>query len=90
MKYIAILDDTMLSNFDLENENGLILVVNDKNGVRRGVKLKPVVTNTLTTEEGESFYLTQGHIDAMKHYEEIITIKEAVDRMGESLSATRI
>lgn len=41
MKYIAIFDDSMLSNFRLDDEDRLTLVLTDKNNCTRAVRLKP-------------------------------------------------
>lgn len=40
MKYIAIIDDEMLSNFRIDDP--LIMVVTDKSGFTRGIQLKPL------------------------------------------------
>lgn len=40
MKYIAIIDDEMLSNFRIDDP--LIMVVTDKLGFTRGIQLKPL------------------------------------------------
>lgn len=50
MKYIAIFDDSMLSNFRLD-DGGLTLVMTDKKGFNRAVSLKPVIRPTLTPYE---------------------------------------
>lgn len=81
MKYIAVFDDSFLSNFRFDDEDKLTLVLTDKNNGTRSVRLKPVIRPTITTEEGESLYLTQGHIDAMLKYEELVGIKEAIDNI---------
>lgn len=86
MKYIAIFDDTMLSNFRLDDEDRLTLVLTDKNSCTRAVRLKPIIRPVLTVTEDcggsatNSIYLTEEHIDAMKKYEEIKTIKEVLDK----------
>lgn len=69
MKYLAIVDDGFLENFRLD-DNGLTLVVQDKAGAERGVRLKPLKTNVFVkADDGQSAYLTQGHVDAMLDYE---------------------
>lgn len=40
MKYVAIIDDEMLSNFRIDDP--LIMVVTDKSGFTRGIQLKPL------------------------------------------------
>lgn len=78
MKYIAIFDDDILSNFRLD-DGGLTLVMTDKEGFNRAVSLKPVIRPTLTLDDGVSLYLTQGHIDAMIEYEKKETVREVID-----------
>ena len=77
MKYIAIFDEEVLSHFRCDN--GLTLVLNDESGFTRVVHLKPIVRPTVTREDGESVYITQGHIDAMLAYEQ----KEHLSRITE-------
>ena len=83
MKYIAIVDDNFLSNFR-RDDNGLTLVLTDKNGVTRAVPLKPVNTYTIVLPDGQSAYITQGHIDALVEYEKQVTIKEALERFNKT------
>lgn len=91
MKYIAIFDDSMLSNFSLDDEDKLTLVLTDKRGYTRAVRLKPIIRPVLTVTEDcggsttNSIYLTEGHINAMKNYEEIRTIKEVLDKQMNNL-----
>lgn len=68
MKYIAVFDDDFLSNFRLD-DNGLTLVVGDKRGYNRAVRLKPLIRNVLTSEHGASVYLTQDHVDCLLKFE---------------------
>lgn len=68
MKYIAVFDDDFLSNFRLD-DNGLTLVVGDKRGYNRAVRLKPLIQNVITSEHGDSVYLTQDHIDCLLKFE---------------------
>ena len=68
MKYIAVFDDNFLSNFRLD-DNGLTLVMGDKRGYDRAVRLKPLIRNIITMEHGESVYLTQDHIDCLLQFE---------------------
>ena len=69
MKYLAIVDDDFISNFRTDDD-GLTLVVTDKSGANRAVSLKPLIKATVVLEDGEALYLTQGHIDVMRKYEE--------------------
>ena len=86
MKYIAIFEDSMLSNFRLDDEDRLTLVLTDKNNGTRAVRLKPIIRPVLTVTEDcggiatSSIYLTEGHINAMRRYEEINTVKEILDK----------
>lgn len=88
MKYIAIFDDNMLSNFRLDDDR-LTLVLVDKSGSTRAVRLKPIIRPILTVTEDcggsatNSIYLTEGHINAMKDYEARETIKEFLGVSGE-------
>lgn len=94
MKYIAIFDDNMLSNFRLDDRLTLVLV--DKSGCTRAVRLKPIIRPILTVTEDcggsatNSIYLTEGHIDAMKEYEERETVnrilKDMTDNLGRNFS----
>ena len=91
MKYLAIFDDTMLSNFRLD-DGGLTLVLTDKNWCTRAVALKPIIRPVLTiTEDCErvtetaSLYLTQGHIDALIEYDKNEVIKEILRKTTDEL-----
>lgn len=68
MKYIAIFDDEFLKNFRLY-DGGLTLVMYDEGMATRAVRLFPIQHHTFTSVDGQSAYLTQGHIDAMLEYE---------------------
>ena len=91
MKYIAIFDDSVLSNFRLDDEDRLTLVLTDKNNGTRAVRLKPIIRPVLTVTEDcggsatNSIYLTEGHINAMKDYEERETMKEILKDMTDNL-----
>lgn len=78
MKYIAIFDEELLSYFRCD-DNGLTLVLNDEKGFTRAVRLKPIVKPTVVREDGESVYITQGHIDSMLDYEQ----RERFSRIAE-------
>lgn len=69
MKYIAIIDEDMLNDFELIHD-GKTLVLEDKNGTTRPVKIKPITKEMVVCKDGKSGYLTQGHIDAMIEYEQ--------------------
>lgn len=80
MKYMAIFDDELLSHFR-RDDNGLTLVLNDEKGFTRAVRLKPIVKPTVVREDGESVYITQGHIDSMLDYEQ----RERLSRITEDM-----
>lgn len=84
MKYIAVFDDEFLSNFRLY-DNRLTLVMGDKQGYNRAVRLKPLMRNVLTTEHGESIYLTQDHIDCLLKFDREQMIKKMCDNFIGSL-----
>lgn len=69
MKYLAVFDDNILSNFRLD-DNGLTLVMQDKRGYNRTVELKPIQRYALVMPDGTSIYLTDDHIQALIKYEE--------------------
>lgn len=91
MKYIAIFDDSMLSNFRLDDEDRLTLVLTDKDNFTRTVRLKPIIRPVLTVTEDcggiatNSVYLTEGHINALKKYDEIKTMKEVIDELVDNV-----
>lgn len=80
MKYIAIVDDEFISNFRVETEcfsTNTILVVTDKAGATRGIKLEPLCRPMIATEDGQSAYLRQSHIDCLIEMER----KEMYDKL---------
>ena len=85
MKYIAIVDDMFLFDFERKGTDTLTLIVGDKKGNNKKVRLKPVIKPTLTLEDGQSFYITEEHIQAMREYEEMAMIKKTLDEMGGKL-----
>ena len=90
MKYIAIIDDDFLSNFRVDvRSNGqfsdMVLVVIDKAGSTRGIALKPLQRAMVVTEEGNSAYLRQEHIDCLIEMERKEMFEEAVRDMMKSL-----
>ena len=78
MKYIAIVDDDALVDI-----RELKIVVVTPKGCQ-DVNIKPVIRPTLTLEDGQSVYLTEGHIQAMREYEENATMKRIVDEINEN------
>ena len=84
MKYIAIVDDMFLFDFERKGTDTLTLVVGDKKGNNKEIRLKPVIRPTLTLEDGQSFYITEGHIQAMREYEDRVTMKRIVDEINDN------
>ena len=83
MRYLAVVDDGFLSNFRLDDD-GLTLVVQDKNGATRGMRLKPIIRPTVTIPSGDSVYITDGHINAMIDYETKENIKAVISQQDET------
>lgn len=75
MKFIAVID------YDLIDKEFNTVCIRDKEGNLHDIDAKPLITHMIVTEEGESLYLTQGHIDAMLKYEELVGIKKAIDNI---------
>ena len=80
MKYIAIFDDENLSNFRVDEKSTecgckfsyenrkfsyKVLIVEDKMGLLRSIALKPLQEPMIVSEEGNSAYLNQKHIDCL-------------------------
>lgn len=83
MKYIAIFDDEFLKNFRLD-DGGLTLVMHDEAMATRAVRLFPIQHNTVTSVDGQSVYLSQGHIDAMLEYERNEMLKNMMGMFADS------
>lgn len=84
MKYIAIFDDVNLQNFRLDDD-GLTLVMRDKIGAERGVRLKPLIKTMITNEDGESVYISEGHIKALQDYENKEMMRDSYRRIIETI-----
>ncbi|MBO7713936.1 MAG: hypothetical protein J6S85_10230 [Methanobrevibacter sp.] len=78
MKYIAVLDEEMLSYFRTY-DCGRTLVLKDERGYKRAINLKPIVRPLFVNTDGKTAYLTQGHIDCMLDYERNDAIKRVVE-----------
>lgn len=89
MKYMAVIDDSILSNFRVDMSRigvkPLVLVVKDERGYERGIELKPIGREMIVTPDGESMYLTQKHIDAMIEMERKEMYEDAIKRLMEDL-----
>lgn len=83
MKYLAILDDDVVSNLELGA--GLSIRVMGKHKKVHQIALKPLIQPTLVSDEGKSMYLTQGHINAMRAYEQ----KQMMNEIFESMEKIR-
>lgn len=69
MKYIAIIDEQMLSNFRIDNP--LVMVVTDKMGFTRGIPLKPLPKGhwiERTEKEDKWLECSNCHCDSDKAY----------------------
>ena len=73
MKFIAVIDEEMLGCDDIR-ELRLPVILED---AKCYVPLKPIFHFTLTSPEGESVYLSQKHIDALRELAE----KEEVEHV---------
>ena len=73
MKYVAIIDDSLLSNFRVDKSvigiKPLVMVVNDEKGCGRGIELNPLVKEMIVTTDGISAYLSHEHIDCLLEME---------------------
>ena len=91
MKYLAIVDDEFLSNFRVDIKSNaqscsdIVLVVTDKVDSTRGIELKPLQRAMVVTEEGNSAYLNQEHIDCLLEMEKKQMFDKAVHDMIKSL-----
>lgn len=92
MKYMAVIDDSFLSNFRVDMSRigckPLVLVVKDERGYERGIELKPIGREMIVTPDGESMYLTQKHIDAMIEMERKEMYQDAVRSMMDNIKGT--
>ena len=88
MKWIAVLDEDFISNFrvDMDGINLPTMVVRDNTGFDRGISLKPLTKEMFITQDGESIYLSQDHIDCLMNMEREETINREVKDILESLS----
>lgn len=91
MKYFAILDTDFLQYFridmpqkcDPKHFSEKVLVVKDEGGCTRGLYIKPLIKPLLINPiNGESAYLTQGHIDALIDYEQMATIRKFLESIN--------
>lgn len=85
MNYIAVVDDMFLFDFERKGTDALTLVVGDRKGNNKKVRLKPVIRPTLVFDDGVSIYLNQGDINAMLKHEEMEKIKKVIEQMNNSI-----
>ena len=83
MKYLAILDDNVVSNLELGA--GLSIRVMGKNKKVHQIALKPLIHPTIVNDAGTAMYLTHGHINALREYEQ----KQMMDEIFESMEKLR-
>ena len=62
MKLIAIIDESQLNDYE---KSHLLF-----EGKERNLALTPIIKETLVTKDGETIYLTDGHIKCMLDYEQ--------------------
>ena len=62
MKLIAIIDESQLNDYE---KSHLLF-----EGKERNLALTPIIKETLITKDGETVYLTDGHIKCMLDYEQ--------------------
>lgn len=91
MKYFAILDTDFLQYFridmpqkyDPKHFSEKVLVVKDEGGCTRGLYIKPLIKPTLINHEnGKSVYLSQKHVNILLKFEEMETIRKALEDLG--------
>lgn len=84
MKYIAIVDDTFLSNFRVDTGmDGIVLVCQDKRGMERSVVLKPLNMPAFITRDGISMYLTEEQLNEIGAYFQKKALEECHKKLME-------
>lgn len=82
MKYIAIIDESLLSDFRVDVGNpphsNMVMIAKDKRGFERGIQLEPIATEMFVTTEGKSVYLPQDEVDALIEFERNKEIEKAI------------
>ena len=83
MKYLVVIDDSLLDYFaqDRSKANELVMIVNDLRGSRRGIKLKPIIRPIILNESGENCYINDDHIRVLMEYEERKAFKSAIEEI---------
>lgn len=85
MKYLAIIDEDLLSDFRIDIGNpprsNIVMVAKDESGFERGIQLKPIATEMFVTTEGKSCYLSQELVSALMEIECKRTIEKAINDM---------
>lgn len=82
MKYIAVFDDEMLQDFRL-GDMGLTLIATGLSGKWHKLPLKMIIKPVAVNTDGESIYLTEGHIKALTDYEQGVLTERAIKRMAD-------
>lgn len=80
MKYLVIFDDEDLKDYRTDDK-GLTLVLTDKTMSTRAKKLIPIARPLAFNTDGMFAYLSDGHIDCIKKYEEEQSLKRMIDNM---------
>ena len=82
MKYLAVLDDILVSKFKLYNGD---MIVKDENGMERKITIKPIQRYTLVMPDGSSIYLTDDHIQALIKFEQNNMIDDMLKNINKTL-----
>ena len=86
MKYLAIIDDSMLSNFR-RDDDGLTMVVTDEAGASRGIILHPVFeAKPIVIFDGKAVYLNQDCTQLLYDFERQKLLEEHFKSIEESFS----
>ena len=80
MKYVAVIDDSILCEHEKANS---IFVGMDKNGRTIRIDLKPLKADVLTNRGGKSIYLHQKYIDCLMKFAEEEVMKDIINKIGE-------
>ena len=81
MKYLVIFDDEDLKDYRTD-DGGLTLVLTDKTMSTRAKKLIPMAKPLAFNTDGRFAYLSDGHMECIKKYEEEQCLKRMIDDMS--------
>lgn len=80
MKYLVIFDDEDLKDYRTD-DRGLTLVLTDKAMSTRAKRLIPMARPLAFNTDGRFAYLSDGHMECIKKYEEEQCLKRMIDNM---------